>query len=147
MKNKLAISLLFFISSFSNAVDFATEGKKYDDLAGMNVNAVHIVSDSLQTQNKRLFSDDESVLSVEHLSSIRTDVETLMVTVMFRNRSSTAMTIEARTLFLGDAGMPIGDESGWQRIFIDSNGTATYREKSFKTNDVKHYRVEVRESK
>lgn len=146
MKRLFIIMSLTLVSYWANAVDFATEGKKYDDLAGMNVNAVHIISQSLQTQNKRLLTDDESVLSVEYLSSNRTEVQTLMVVAMFRNRSSTPATIEARTLFLGDNGIPIDDESGWQRIFLDANGTATYREKSFKTNEVKNYRIEVRES-
>jgi len=146
MKKYVVLLAGLCLSSVCYAVDFATEGKKYQDLAGSKVNAVHIVSASLQTQNKRLFSDDESVLSVEFLSSQRTPVNTLEVVAVLRNRSGTPATIEARTIFLGDGGMPISDESAWQRIFLDANGTENYREKSLYTDRVKHYRIEIRES-
>lgn len=147
MKRKLAVTTLLLTSFFANAVDFATEGIKYNDLAGMNINAVHILSKSLQAENKRFLTNDESVLSVEYLGSSRTEVNTLMVVSMFRNRASTPVVLEARTLYLGDGGMPLDDQSSWQRLFIDANGTATYRENSFKTDAVKYYRIEVRESK
>lgn len=141
----LALSLLT-LSTASMAVDFATEGKKYEDLAGTSVNAVHILSKSLQTQNKTLFGGHQSVLSVEFLNSQRTQVGTLEVSAYLRNRSSTPAQIEARTLFLGNGGMPIGDESAWQRLYLDANGTATYKEVSLKTQQVKHYRIEIREA-
>jgi len=146
--NKLIYILLAVgIATPAMATDFATEGKKYNDLAGTSVNAVHILSASLQTQNKRFFSEDESVLSVEYLGSQRTAVKTLEVVAVFRNRTSTPATIEARTLYLGGGGMPIDDESAWQRVFLDANGSGTYRETSFKTHEVKHYRIEIRESR
>lgn len=146
MKRVLFTLSLLAMSTTAVAVDFATEGQKYNDLAGTSVNAVHILSKSLQTQNKKLFGGHQSVLSVEFLGSQRTQVGTLEVSAYLRNRSSTPAQIEARTLFLGSGGMPIDDESAWQRLYLDANGTATYKEMSLKTQQVQHYRIEIREA-
>jgi uncharacterized protein YcfL len=146
MKKRLVFIALCLMSATAQNADFATEGKLYKDLASNSVNAVHILSESFQTQNKQFLGQHESVLSIEYLGSQRTATQSLEVFASIRNRSTTPVQLEVRTLFLGKGGMPINDESAWQRLFLDPNGTVTYRELSLKTNQVKHYRVEIREA-
>lgn len=85
-------------------------------------------------------------VEVQRSAASRTATDTVEVVAMFRNRTSYPLNVECRTTFYGKNEIPVDGPSAWQRVFLEPNGLASYRESSTKL-DVAYYHVEVREGR
>lgn len=85
-------------------------------------------------------------LTAENHGIERTDTGTSQVWVTLRNHTDYNYTVEARTHFYSQGGMPTDAKPVWQRVSVPANSLATYREKSVSTKELQ-YRVEVRQAK
>lgn len=94
-----------------------------------------------------LFGPDNVIrLTAEGHGIGRTETGTSQVWVTLRNHTDYNYTVEARTHFYTESGMPVDANAVWQRVSVPANSLATYREKSVSTNRLQ-YRVEVRQAK
>lgn len=76
----------------------------------------------------------------------RTATGNAAVWAQLRNRTDYRYTLEARAQFFDADKAPVGQISGWKRLDLGPNETATYRENSTSPN-VAYYFIEVRESR
>ncbi|MFK5986573.1 MAG: hypothetical protein QM479_14280 [Pseudomonadota bacterium] len=111
--------------------------ERYDNIA--------ILDHSLQKSQSNIFSGKMSSnkLSIERAGSSLTDVDTLDVWIMIRNRTNHNQQIEVRTSFFDSMGRPMDDVTGWTRMYLSPNSLNTYRTTSVKR--VSDYYVEIRE--
>jgi hypothetical protein len=111
--------------------------ESYDNIA--------ILNHSLQKTQTGFFNSgrNSNKLSIERAGSSLTDVDTLAVWVMIRNRTNHNQQIEVRTSFFDSMGQPMDDVSDWTRMHLSPNSLNTYRTTSVK--QVSDYYVEIRE--
>ncbi len=111
--------------------------ERYDNIA--------ILNHSLQKTQTGMSSSKKSTskLSIERAGSSLTEMDTLEVWIMIRNRTNHNQQIEVRTSFFDSMGRPMDDVTGWSRMYLSPNSLNTYRTTSIK--QVSDYYVEIRE--
>ena len=106
-----------------------------------------IMFDQVVILDKSLQNAKNGKIAVESQGARRTATGTLNVIVQLRNRTDFPQVLEARTSYFDSGFAPTEKPSGWNRIFLEPNGIATYQESSMATNTVGHYYVEIKEAR
>lgn len=166
----LILSTLLFCSGFillgcqeelAKKREGAAPGIRVDDprqpYAKIRYNSVGILDKSLQDWSYRpkkfLFWEVEESernigkIAVESTNSRRTQTGTLEVWTVIRNRTNHPLQIEGRTTFFDRDKVPCEEPSAWQRVFLQPNSVATYKDSSTKVHEVNYYYIEIREGR
>lgn len=112
--------------------------------AGLALNTVRIIDPGLQDQKRT--GEYVSRIAVESNNARRSATGTLEVWAVLRNRTDYLLTIEGRVQFYDASQAPVEGPTAWQRLYLPSNGVASYREYSAGTTNITYYYIEVRES-
>ena len=123
-------------------------------IAGIRMNSVAVLDDSLQ----EWYIYENSVtgvhergkkgkIAVENCNARRTPTGTVEAFAVLRNRTDYDLQVEGRVQFFDRDKAPVEGPTAWQRVYLPSNGVATYRECSTNINDVAFYYIEIREGR
>lgn len=125
--------------------------------AQIRYNSVGILDKSLQDwsypRKKFLFWEVEEnrrnvgKIAVESTNSRRTPTGTLEAWAVIRNRTNYSLQIEGRTTFFDRDKVPCEEPTAWQRVFLQPNSVATYKDSSTKIHEVNYYYIEIREGR
>lgn len=88
-----------------------------------------------------------SKIAVEATNSTRSETGTLQVWATLRNRTDYPLQIEGRTHFFGPGQEPVEGPTAWQRVYLDANSVAHYKEFSTKIKGIEYYYIEIREGR
>lgn len=127
-----------------NVNEGAMPGARVDDDrapdARLNLDTVVILDKALQDRRA-------GKIAIENSGARRTATGTLEVYAVIRNRTDHPQQIEARTQFFDDVKAPIEGPTMWQRVYLDPQAVAAYREMSTRVQGISHYYVEIREAR
>ena len=84
-----------------------------------------------------------SNISVGNSGGRRSPTGTLEVFAILKNKSGRPVSFEARARFFEENGMPLDEDSAFERVSISPRGTGTFRALSM-TPAARHYVIEVR---
>lgn len=156
MDFKRGLLLMVFVSGLSAAActrviinEGGAPGVNVQDKApqvGLRLNSVTIVDNGLQYWEGK-DEDRWTKLAVESTNSRRTPTGALEVWSVLRNRTDFPLQVEGRTTFFDQQQVPIEGPSAWQRLQLQPNAVAAYREYSTATSSVAYYRIEIREGR
>ncbi len=82
------------------------------------------------------------VASDQHYQE-RTSEGLLRAAAILRNRTNSALRVQARTVFRDAEGLSTGDETAWENVFLSPRQSTTYRAVS-RTPEAQSFTVEVR---
>lgn len=152
MEFKRGLLLLVFVSGLSAAActkviinEGGAPGVNAPQV-GLRLNSVTIIDNGLQFWEGK-DEDRWTKLAVESTNSRRTPTGTLEVWGVLRNRTDFPLQVEGRTTFFDQQQVPIEGPSAWQRLQLQPNSVAAYREYSIATSSVAYYRIELREGR
>lgn len=121
--------------------------------AGLRMNSVGILDDSLQQWYVREYADSGQIehgkvgkIALENLGIRRSPTNNLEVYAVLRNRTDYPLQIEGRTQFFDAMRAPIEEPTAWQRLYLPPNAIASYKEFSTR-QDASYYYVEIREGR
>ena len=129
--------------------------------AGIRMNTVNIIDESLQKWDGKVFDPPESSifnmgpkerskyakLAVESTNARRSPTGTVEVWTVLRNRTDYPLQIEGRTQFFDSDQAPVEGPTAWHRIYLPPNSIGTYREFSTKVMEIGYYYIEIREGR
>jgi hypothetical protein len=156
MKSIVAVILAgISLSACSTVVrEGASPGIRVSE-ASPRMNTVGILDKSLADWNAQAswFGGDSegdrmSKIAVERTGGRATPTNNLEAWAMLRNRTDHPLQLEGRVTFFDASETPAEGPTGWQRIFLPPQGTATYSGSSSKPlSVVRYYYIEVREGR
>ena len=129
--------------------------------AGIRLNTVNIIDESLQKWDVKKYNPGwlplvaggreerhrYSKIAVESTTAKRTPTGTLEAIAVLRNRTDHPLQIEGRTQFFDETQIPVEGPTAWQRVYLEPNAVAAYREMSTKTGEIAYYYIEIREGR
>lgn len=86
-------------------------------------------------------------IAVEGTNSRRTATQTLEVWAELRNRTDYPLMLECRVRWYDATKAPVDEPSAWQRITLEPNGLAVYKEFSTAIYGISYYYIEIREAR
>jgi hypothetical protein len=127
-----------------NRDEGARLGTRIDDArapeARINLDTVVILDKSLQDRRS-------GKIAVESSGARRTETGTLQVHAVIRNRTDHPQQIELRATFFDELSVPVEGPTAWQRVYLDPQAVAGYKELSARIDGIAHYYIEVREAR